>query len=386
VLPQRCSDQGVWEDQTACVAPTTKCVLGRCEPPDTIGTACRTADEALFEVQWTTTTTPAGTSYRVRSIGGSPSAPGWKLHHRPARVATEYYFARDHVVTDSDIIDYEVPLELIPSPYPDLGPELSPLSILTCPDGTCVASPVKSDCKTVYEKPPGGPPRPPRIAVVGDELLAQNQSCRARQPAPVAPDYCARTLEEVLRGRNYSSWVSYQEGTGVFKWLEVVREQATTRPDVMVLAVATHDVWRILEAPEVGRPRARQDAERSVYEAIDAVRAENAEARVVLVTASTRGTPEYTAEATLLNQVLWRIRDEADYGKILVAGWDVVAPIHCGTAWLEPNGPKCELFMDDQIHLRGAGDELRNDFIAFTIHYAFNPLPQPASALVSESR
>lgn len=393
-LPQLCSEQGVWEDQAACAAPTTKCVLGRCERPDTIGTECRTADDAVFEVQWTTSTTPEGATYRVRSIGGSPSAPGWTIHHRPAGVPDDY-FARDQVVKDNAIIDYDVPLALMPAPNSALGPEQAPLSILTCPDGTCVASPVKSECKTVYAKPPPpAPPRPRRIAVVGDELLASNQTCADLAGSPDEAKACAPTLEDVLLGKDkpdrskYSAWVSYQEAAGSYWWLHVVREQATTRPDVMVLAVANHDVLRILEVPDAQRLIQRQLTERAVYEAIDVVRAANAEAHVVLVTVSTRGTAEYTAEATLLNQMMWRIRDEAQFdGKILVAGWDKVAPIHCGTAWLEPNGPKCErVFLDDQIHLRPAGHELRNEFIAFAIHYAFNPLPSAASALSSESR
>ena len=373
--PQLCSEEGVWVEQTPCAAPTDTCVFGDCKSPDTFGTACRTADNVVYEVEWIVSDTP--TTFKVRSIGGSGVADGWTLRYRPPQIdGPLWYFMGDVTHSDGDVFRAVVPRPSIPSVNAGLGATEAPVSILTCPDGTCVASPVTRECKTVYaDTEPAPAPRSRRVAVVGDELLRENQTCRPPVSPAVAP--CAPTLGELLHNQGYASWITYHEASDTrYLWLHAAREQASTRPDVLVLAVATHDAWRLASLPYDQRQTQLLFSILEVKSAIDAVRAENANAKVVIVTASERGPPDYSAAAVALNEELWKIRDQPKYvGHVLVARWQTVVTEQCGSEWLSPTGPKCELFEDDQIHLSAAGDIERNGFIAFAVYYAFNPLP-----------
>jgi hypothetical protein len=372
-VPERCSELGVWEKQAPCAAPNSKCVFGRCEAPTTIGTACRPAGQReAIDVEWVETSTPTGLGYQVRVIAGNASASGWTLHHRKTAGAGASYFDADVVVTDQTILGYVVERALMPSAgsYSDLGDP--PLSVLTCPDGTCVASPARNECLTVYDHSlPPGAPRPPRIAVVGDELVRQNESCRG--PLPL-PDFCAPSLEDRLQKHGYSSWISHHVAQEPYAWLHVVREQATTRPDVLVIAVANYELQRILVAPVAERAAARDFARQSLHAAIGAVRAANPEAGIVLVTVSERGAPTYRDEAKLLNRMIWRVFEERTFGgNLFVAGWEVLAVATCGEEWQSEGAPPCSIFDADQLHLRGAGDDLRNDLILFAVATALKP-------------
>ena len=369
-VPELCSAQGFWEKQAACVAPTSKCVLGHCEPNNKIGMVCRRAGEgsAPIVVEWLETTSASGLAYAVNTIGGGRSASGWRLEYRTG----PSYFDSNTAVTDDRILDHIVPRASMPSAGSYMGGGDPPLSILTCPDGTCVASPARGECITVYNHSlSADAPRPPRIAVVGDELLRQNEMCQGPRPQP---DFCAPTLAHRLQEHGYASWISYHTVHEPYAWLHVVREKATTRPDVMVIAVANYELQRILAVPLEERPAARTFAEQSVYEAIRAVRALNTAAGIVLVTASERGTPAYHDEAKLLNRMLWKIFEDRTFGgDLFVAGWEFLTVATCGEAWVNEAAPPCNVFDVDQLHLQGAGDELRNDLIIFAIATALKP-------------
>ncbi|HEY6558314.1 MAG TPA: hypothetical protein VI072_13615 [Polyangiaceae bacterium] len=302
---------------------------------------------------------------------GSPSASGWQLHHRPVQDPSNY-LAEDTRITDDAIIDYPVPRALIPDAKRGLPTQPAPLSILTCPDGTCVASPVSSECKTVYdyEPMPGALP-PVRIAVVGDELVRDSETCRG---TPEAPDYCALSLEQTMREWGYSTWISYHEGNDSYAWLNVVREKATTRPDVMVIAVAAHEARRLAAVP-LDQLAAERDITRQSFDAsIRATRAANPGAGIVLVTTTERGTPGFQTEATLLNRMIWKIfEDSKAKGNLFVAGWEALVTSLCGEAWVERGAAPCEYFDNDQLHLRGAGDALRNSVIIWTVAHTLKP-------------
>jgi hypothetical protein len=235
-----------------------------------------------------------------------------------------------------------------------------------------VASPVRSDCLTVYDHSvPSGAPPPPRIAVVGDELLRQNETCLGPRPRP---DFCARSLEDRLEEHGYSSWLNYHGGQALYAWLHVVREMATTRPDVMVISVANYELDRILATPLEQRAAAREFTRQSVHEAVRVVRGLNREAGIVLVTASERGTPAYREEAKLLNRMMWKIFEDRTFGiNLFIAGWEIVTVVNCGEEWLEETSPPCSLFDADQLHLSGTGDEVRNDLITFAVATALKP-------------
>ena len=142
----------------------------------------------------------------------------------------------------------------------------------------------------------------------------------------------------------------------------------------MVIAVANYELQRVLAAPVAERAAARDFARQSVHAAIGAVRGANPEAGIVLVTVSERGTAAYRDEAKLLNRMIWKIFEERTFGaNLFVAGWEVLTVATCGEAWVDEGAPPCSIFDADQLHLRGTGDDLRNDLILFATATALKP-------------
>ncbi|HMJ14257.1 MAG TPA: hypothetical protein VK524_22735 [Polyangiaceae bacterium] len=379
-LPELCSPAGEWVEQPACPSSTPVCAQGRCVPEDSFVTSCRAAGASeRTEIEWLRAPTLGGFTYRVKAITGLLTAPGWTLRHRPALGFPDNYFEPDVSVTGSAIIDYPVWSGLVPSANAGLGAPAAPLSILTCPDGTCVASPVRNECKTLYDFRGDPENLPRRIAVVGDTLLQQNQVCSD----PPAPDFCAPSLESKLKEWGFRSWVEYHDGQGSYAWLNVVREQATTRPDVMIIAVAMHDAIRQANASGAERERERAFTQSSLQAALRVIHENNPEGIIVLVTASERGAGDYRAEASFVNTVIRNADlDPTIQQNLWIADWDVLTRNLCGDSWVSDPLRTCDLFDPDQLHLQGAGDNQRNTLIVFAAAYGLREADKakPAAA------
>ena len=190
---------------------------------------CTNPDGSTYaEVEWTRTPFLGGYAYsvaRVRAPGGSTSPNGWLLHHRPAANFPNNYFDPDTIRTGSGVLNYAVWDALMPvAPY-SYAPGTRRVSSLTCPGGVCTVSPFLG-CQRRYD----GASTAPKVALVGDSLTERQELCGFGPPAP--PDYCATPISQHIRNSGRRPYLEYNSGQGFYSWLHVIRDQATTAPNI----------------------------------------------------------------------------------------------------------------------------------------------------------
>ncbi len=322
---------------------------------------CTNADGSTYaEVEWTRTPFLGGYAYsvvRVRAPGGSTSPNGWLLHHRPVQNFPNNYFEPDSLFTGSSIVNRAVWDALMPvSPYA-YAPGTWRVSSLTCPGGMCTLSPFRN-CKSTY-----GPGSGAKVALTGDSLTERQELC-AWGP-PDEPDYCPTPISRHIRDSGRRPYLEYNSGQGFYSWLDVMREQATTAPNIHVMAVGTNDARRQANASAANRPARRLETVAAVYAAIRATRAANPASCIVLVTASQKGNEaNYRTEADQVNTLLSNVATDPQFGgNIRVADWALRSRQLCGSSWLSNPSQMCAYFTADHLHLTGRGQDARNAVI-----------------------
>jgi lysophospholipase L1-like esterase len=312
---------------------------------------------------------PDGSAFaveEVRAPNWSKSLDGWRLHYRPAGASGDY-FASDVHVRDGEITETWLETKSILSVplYFPLGEMV--ITSLTCPGGECLFSPL-SGCKATYDYDRTGA----KVAITGDSLTTFDEVCGIEN-RPVKPDFCSTPLGDRLRLRGMRVFTQANSGQGFHSWLPVVREMATTEPNTYVLALGTNDALRRqAKTSAEGRPRRRAETEQAIRQSLREIREISPKTCIVLVTASGKGMnhhqshPDYVAEAEIVNKLL---RDAAakPNEKIQIADFDKAAREHCGPDWLTAEGKLCDWFQVDQLHLRGLGNEARNELILAAI-------------------
>lgn len=310
---------------------------------------------------------PDGSAFvveEVRAPNWSKSLDGWRLHYRPAG-ANGDYFASDVHVSGAEITETWLETRSIASVplYFPLGKMV--ITSLTCPGGECLFSPL-SGCKATYDYDRTGA----KVAITGDSLTLFDEVCGIDGP-PVKPDFCSTPLGDRLRLRGMRVFSQANAGQGFHSWLPVVRETATTEPNIYVVALGTNDALRRqAKTAAADRPRRRAETEQAIRQSLREIREISPKTCIVLVTASGKGMnhheshPDYVPEAEHVNGLL---RDagagaEAD-AKTQIADFDKAAREHCGPDWLTAEGKLCDWFQVDQLHLRGLGNEARNELI-----------------------
>jgi lysophospholipase L1-like esterase len=324
---------------------------------------CNLPGLGTYEVLWNQGSFYGTPAYSVTSVraGASTSTNGWTLHHRPVANYPNNTFDPDTFVIGSAIIGYSVWDGLIPTIQLGFGPQRR-TSILTCPNGVCVFSP-HDGCKRTYQ----GPVAARKVAVAGDSLIWGNDMCPFNPP----PEGCAPTTTAVLQGQGFRVWSETAPGQGFLSWLPELREQATTRPDVFVMAFATNDAGNAAALPPDQRVSRVWATLFSVFGAIDATRTANPNACVVLVTASKASVingqfaPNYATEAGRVNDILFAA--DQSYSNIQVVDWDAATRAHCPATWLTQPTTTCDWFTGDQLHLARAGHEARNALLVQAI-------------------
>jgi hypothetical protein len=322
---------------------------------------CTNADGSTHaEVEWSRTPFLGGYAYsvlRVRAPGGSTSPNGWLLHHRPVQNFPNNYFEPDNLFTGSSIINRAVWEALMPvSPY-SYPPGTWRVSSLTCPGGMCTVSPFRG-CKATYAAGTGA-----KVALTGDSLTERQELCVWGPPA--APDYCATPISEHIRNSGRRPYLEYNSGQGFYSWLDVMREQATTAPNIYVMAFGTNDARRQANAAAADRPARRLETVAAVHAAIRATRASNPASCIVLATASQKGNEaNYRSEADQVNTFLTNVAADPQFGgNIRVADWAGRSRGLCGANWLSNPGQMCPYFTADHLHLTGRGQDERNAVI-----------------------
>lgn len=309
---------------------------------------------------------PDGSAFaveEVRAPNWSKSLDGWRLHYRPAGAASDY-MASDVHVSGAEITETWLETRSIPSVplYFPLGKMV--ITSLTCPGGECLFSPL-SGCKATYDYDRTGA----KVAITGDSLTLFDEVCGIDNQ-PVKPDFCSTPLGDRLRLRGMRVFSQANSGQGFHSWLPVVRETATTEPNTYVLALGTNDaVRRQAKAAPGDRPQRRAETEQAIRQSLREIREISPKTCIVLVTASGKGLPnhhkshpDYVPEAELVNKLLRDAAAEPN-AKIQIADFDAAAREHCGPDWLTAEDKLCDWFQPDQLHLRGFGNEARNELI-----------------------
>lgn len=312
-------------------------------------------------VEWNQTPFFGSFAYSVKSLrsaSGSTSTSGWQLHHRPTSGWPFNFFDPETFVTGSSIIGYSIWDALIPVlPVPYFSPYT--VTSLTCPEGECVLSPL-TGCSRTYDPSLAGP----KVALVGDSLVTLNELCVFGPPP--APDYCAAPLSQLLKNQGQRVWWFGAPGQGFFSYLDMIRERASTRPSKFIVAFGTNDALRQGRATPEQRDAERQNTARSLVAGIQAIRASNPAACVVLATVS--GKPSdvasYPTEAAQVNTLLKNTAaDPTLGGNVQVADFADAAQKQCPSDWLTNPSRTCDLFGSDQLHLTGKGNDVRNPLI-----------------------
>jgi hypothetical protein len=327
---------------------------------------CTDANGATYaETEWTRTPFLGGYAYsavRVRAPGGSTSPNGWLLHHRPVQNYPNNYFAPDTQRTNSGVLNYAVWEALIPVSPSAYAPGSFRPSSLTCPGGMCTMSPFNG-CKRTYDAGGGA-----KVALVGDSLTERQELCGFGPPAP--PDYCPTPISRHIRNSGRRPWLQYNSGQGFYSWLDVIREQATTAPNIYVMAFGTNDARRQAYAAPADRPARRLETAAAVHASIRATRVANPASCIVLVTASQKSTQAgYRTEADQVNALLANVAADPQFGgNIKVAPWASESLAFCGMNWLENPSATCAYFTSDHLHLTGRGQDARNALIMAAIN------------------
>ncbi|HMI92680.1 MAG TPA: SGNH/GDSL hydrolase family protein, partial [Polyangiales bacterium] len=320
-----------------------------------------------YETRWSATPFLGGYAYALQSVrgpGGSTDPSGFVLHHRPSEGFPNNVYAADTQVRDGAVLGYSVWSGLLPRVSSPFSPPVA-LSTLTCPGGACVFS-FERGCEPTY----AGPSSAAKVAVTGDSLIWGPQLCGFAPP----PEGCAPSLSQVLNQRGYKVWSKSEAGQSFVNWLDVVREQATTAPAVHVLALGTNDAFGQAGAA-AGQPREDRAWQTvgSASAAIDAIRAANSAACVVLVTVSEKALLNgqlYTAyrdEARRVNDLLAYFATSANLPNVRIADWASATRAHCPATWLTSATTTCDYFGADQLHMGRTGNEARNALILDTI-------------------
>lgn len=291
---------------------------------------------------------------QVSAANGSTARTGWQLHHRPT-AGWPYNPLAPETIINAPGANASVWDAAIPVLRPYYAPAYTVTS-LTCPDGECVVSPI-TGCQATYDRTKAGP----KVAVMGDSLLASTELCVFAEPGK---RNCSPSITTLLSDQQYRVWLrdGMASGQGFYSYLDMTRERATTRPDIVVLAFATNDaILRQVPATGMRRTEERKLTRDSIRASVEAIRASNPSACVVFVTASgqPRDKPDYPAEVEYVNN---EIRNAASaYGNIQVADFATDVNNRCFYHWW--NGQNCPLFSDDQVHLSDAGDAVRNPLV-----------------------
>ncbi|HMJ15756.1 MAG TPA: SGNH/GDSL hydrolase family protein [Polyangiaceae bacterium] len=315
---------------------------------------------ANVRVEWAKTPFFGSFAYSVKSLtaaDGSTSTAGWRLHHRPVEGWPYNWLDPDRLVTGSAIIDYSIWQALMPVvPVPYFG--TYQVTSLTSPDGECVFSPLSSGQRTYSAG--GGP----KVALVGDSLTVLNELCGVDGEVPPLPNYCAASLTSRLQASGHRTWWKGGPGQGFVSWIDVTRERATARPSKFILAMGTNDVTRHAKAPEAQREDERWKTIGATYASVDAIRAANPNACIVLTTVAGKpaNVPNWQDEAALLNTFLNSVAANPAVGNLQIANFAGAVQTACPD-WHDSPTETCTLFSPDGIHLTGQGNDARNPLI-----------------------
>lgn len=349
------------------------CASGTAAAQTTLTQECTPEGGAgTWRVTWSSRPTPYGTVYQVASRSSPNGLTAWTLHHRPVEGLfdtngdgwAENHWSADVFRNGSAIDGYSMASLLIPrvkSGWADKDetPEredLINLTTLTSPGGECVFSPERTDKLVAYR----GARANPKLVVTGDSLTNQTELCGL---APDSPPGCPPSLSTRLRNTGFRTFVRAGHGQGFSSWLSAIREQATTRPSVYVLALSTNDASYMAR----GTTQAERDARGMITAASvqksfafirDAAQG-NPNACIVLVTASEKSRLNgYTDQARIINGYLRTLAGP----RTIIADWAQTANDYCGEDWPEDDST-CDWFIEDQLHLSYAGTAARNDEI-----------------------
>ncbi|HMJ15706.1 MAG TPA: SGNH/GDSL hydrolase family protein [Polyangiaceae bacterium] len=317
-------------------------------------------DMPNVRVEWSESPLFGTRSYRldaVRARDGSTSGAGWQLHHRPVADWPYNHLQPDVIVTGGSIRGYTIWDSLIPIvDVPYLGAKYA-VTALTSPDGECVFSPLTGGSRTYSENIIG-----PRVAVVGDSLVAKSELCPELQPT--APDYCAMPIGKRLRLSGQRTWIISGPAQTFYSWLDVVRERALTRPDTFVLAFGTNEARLLPRVPAEQRELQRWAVVRAAYTAIETIRAHNPDTCLVLVTVAAKSSesPEVSREIGRVNTLLKAIAADPAVGNVVIADFAAAVEREC-PRWQSTPNQTCPLFNSDHVHLTGRGDDVRDPLI-----------------------